>query len=375
MEAVLARKPLTDAEKAFPKCTVCVTGGTGFVASHIVLRLLAAGHTVHATYRPGKDDQVTLDWLQALPCASQRLKWFPADLLKEGSFDAAVKGCTYVFHVAGVVRLDIPDKKGMELVVNPKVAGVANVLGAVNRQSPKTVKRVIMTSSLAAVMDYGRPADHGARVFNDQDFNLQWPLAGVPYLSGKTISEWEAWAMEAQQKDWELVCINPSYVFGPPLAPIAAAVTVQMQKAWLDGTMYPYYIPIDFNTVDVRDVAAAHCLAMVHPEARQGRYLLSQTSGQSTHDLSKLLRATFPGYKVPHKALGRFGTRLMIALSPALKPGMLVCYGRTVRLSSDKARAKLGLDLIPLETTMRDAADAFVAAGILQPHVAPRAKK
>lgn len=92
MDSVLARKPLTDGEKAEPPCTVCVTGAAGFIASTIVCRLLAAGHTVHATYRE-RDDPATLSALKALPGAQERLIWYSADLLEEGSFDEAVQGC------------------------------------------------------------------------------------------------------------------------------------------------------------------------------------------------------------------------------------------------------------------------------------------
>jgi nucleoside-diphosphate-sugar epimerase len=91
MDRVLARKPLSTAEASEPPCTVCVTGAAGYVASNIVCRLLAAGHTVHATYRD-KDDQKAISVLKALPEAD-RLKWFKADLLAEGSFDAALEGC------------------------------------------------------------------------------------------------------------------------------------------------------------------------------------------------------------------------------------------------------------------------------------------
>lgn len=92
MEAQLGRKPLTPAERAEPPATVCVTGAAGFIASVVVCRLLAAGHTVHATYRQG-DDPSTLAALRALPNAEERLRFFQADLLQQGSFDAALAGC------------------------------------------------------------------------------------------------------------------------------------------------------------------------------------------------------------------------------------------------------------------------------------------
>ena len=69
-----ARKPLYEAETAC-QATVCVTGGTGYIAGAVVERLLAAGHTVHVTCRdPGNAKK--LAFLRALPRADQALKVF-----------------------------------------------------------------------------------------------------------------------------------------------------------------------------------------------------------------------------------------------------------------------------------------------------------
>ncbi len=92
MEKLLSRKPLTPAELNEPPCSVCVTGAAGFIASAIVCRLLAAGHTVHATYRKSSDAN-TVAALKALPGADERLKWFVADLEDAASFVPAVQGC------------------------------------------------------------------------------------------------------------------------------------------------------------------------------------------------------------------------------------------------------------------------------------------
>jgi nucleoside-diphosphate-sugar epimerase len=102
--------------------TVCVTGATGFIALHIVRRLLDAGHTVHATVRqtvrrrkqrcarapralgaravtrPCLQTGQSAAQLRGLDASGQKLKLFEADLLRAGSFDAAVSGCVAVIH-------------------------------------------------------------------------------------------------------------------------------------------------------------------------------------------------------------------------------------------------------------------------------------
>lgn len=69
------RKPLYETESSAKQTTVCVTGGTGYIAGAIITRLLAAGHTVHATVRD-PNSQTKLQFLRSLPNAGTHLKFF-----------------------------------------------------------------------------------------------------------------------------------------------------------------------------------------------------------------------------------------------------------------------------------------------------------
>lgn len=99
--------PLTAAEKSAQQQRICVTGATGYLAGWIVKRLLAAGHTVHATAR-NPNSQAAAGHLQAMAGAAERLKLFKADLLTPGAFDEAVAGCDVVIHTASPYQLDVP---------------------------------------------------------------------------------------------------------------------------------------------------------------------------------------------------------------------------------------------------------------------------
>ncbi|KAF5761664.1 putative cinnamyl-alcohol dehydrogenase [Helianthus annuus] len=127
---------------------VCVTGASGYIASWLVKLLLDRGYTVHATVR-SLDDPKETQHLLALDGAKERLSLFEANLTTEGSFDSAVSGCICVFHTASPVTFASVDDPQMELL-DPAVKGTLNVLKSAAKV--QSLKRVVLTSSLAAVL-------------------------------------------------------------------------------------------------------------------------------------------------------------------------------------------------------------------------------
>ncbi len=83
-----------------PRATVCVTGGTGFVASQLIKQLLEKAYTIRVTVRDPEDDS-KLHHLKALAEGLPgSLSFHKADLLEDGAFESVIEGCTYVFHTA-----------------------------------------------------------------------------------------------------------------------------------------------------------------------------------------------------------------------------------------------------------------------------------
>ncbi|KAE9603237.1 putative vestitone reductase [Lupinus albus] len=104
------------------KGRVCVTGGTGFIASMMIKRLLSEGFYVNTTtrYTPGKD----VSFLTNLPGASEKLRIFNADLNNPQSFCSAIEGCKWVFHTASPVDLE----EQVEIMSKRAVDGALGVL-------------------------------------------------------------------------------------------------------------------------------------------------------------------------------------------------------------------------------------------------------
>ncbi|PRW32669.1 heme peroxidase-related [Chlorella sorokiniana] len=364
MERLLERRPLLPAEHQAPPATVCVTGAAGFIGSRIVARLLAAGHTVHATRRAAGDDAPTIAALQELPGAAERLRWFEANLTREGSFDAAVGGCRYVIHTAGVVDVSAPPSKGYERVIKPTLLGIANVLGAVNR-SP-SVEKVVLTSSMAAMSADFAEADKG-HVYSEKDWNLAFPRETKDaYFAAKAVAEMQAWSIAGQQDRWRLVAICPATVYGPLLARSPGMGSTPALKKLLDGSFWPFVAPLGLGTVDIDDVAAAHCLAMVQPEA-SGRYVLWERACLMT-EVAAILREEFPAYCVPPLSAPLWLSVPVLILSRTLNYRWIKrMWKRKARVDSSRALKELGLgQFIPLRQTLKDLFSRLIELGILK---------
>ncbi|KVH90372.1 NAD-dependent epimerase/dehydratase [Cynara cardunculus var. scolymus] len=184
--------------------TVCVTGGSGYIASCLVKLLLERGYSVKASVRYPNNPTKT-DHLLKLDGAKERLHLFKADLLQDGSFDDAVDGCDGVFHTASPFFTAVTDPQG-----------TLNVLASCSKAS--SVKRVVVTSSMAAVEATGRPKTPETVVdetwFSDPDLCKEMKLW---YVLSKTLAEEAAWKF-AKEKGMDIVTINPAMAFEIPSA-------------------------------------------------------------------------------------------------------------------------------------------------------------
>ncbi|KAK8655188.1 hypothetical protein V6N13_107778 [Hibiscus sabdariffa] len=202
--------------------TVCVTGASGFVASWLVKQLLLRGYNVNASVRHPNDPRKT-QHLLALEGAENRLKFFKANLLEDGSFDSVVEGCEAVFHTASPFFNDVVDPQAE--LIDPAVKGTLNVLNSCAKAA--SVKRVVLTSSIAAVAYERKPRTPDVVIdenwFTDPDYCKGLKLW---YVISKTLAENSAWKF-AKEKGIDMVAINPGMAIGPLLQPTLIPVLQQ----------------------------------------------------------------------------------------------------------------------------------------------------
>ncbi|GJN74193.1 methylglyoxal reductase (NADPH-dependent) gre2 [Purpureocillium lilacinum] len=286
---------------------ILVTGGSGFIAAHLVDQLLAAGHTVVTTVR-SEDKAARLR--DAHADKGERLSVaVVGDIAVEGAFDKVVEGTPgleVVMHTASPFHFKWTDAQ-TELI-DPALVGTTSILRAVHRSAP-SVRRVVVTSSFAAVLTETL-LDDPATTFSEASWNPS-TLADVhsspatAYRVSKTLAERAAWDFVAREKPaFDLATVCPPMVYGP-LAPgvgVASldAVNTSNERfvAMLRGkwaSEIPATGPVSI-WVDVRDVARAHVLAMEKPDAG-GRRLYTVGGRFSNRRLVEIVRERFPEYK------------------------------------------------------------------------------
>ncbi|KAM7472534.1 hypothetical protein LguiA_010717 [Lonicera macranthoides] len=310
---------------------VCVTGASGYIASWLVKFLLDRGYTVKGTVRSLNDPWKT-EHLLALDGAKERLHLFEADLIEEGSFDSVVDGCDGVFHTASPVFLSVTDPKAE--LIDPALKGTLNVLKSCAKVP--SIKRVIITSSMASVMNNGKPLTSDVVIdetwFSDPKFcedAKQW------YPLSKTLAEEAAWKF-AKENGIDLVTLHPGYVLGPLLQPTLNFTSEGILNFIKSGAEV-FSVGI-YRYVDVRDVANAHILAFEVPSAT-GRYCLVGTVTYSSESL-KILRKLYPSLNLPEK-------------SDDEKP-----VAPLYDVSKERAKS-LGIDFLPLEVSLKDTVESL----------------
>lgn len=339
---------------------VLVTGASGFIALHIVQLLQKEGHRVRGTVRSLKNESKIKPIKSLCPGAKHPIELVEADLNCDDGWDDAVKGCTYVMHVASPFPNTVP--KDENDLIRPAVDGTLRVLKACTRTS--TVKRVVLTSSISAV--HGETASVEGRVYTEDDWTDVTDKGLEPYPKSKTLAEKAAWDYMRSLKDsaMELVVINPGLVMGPIISGIVCT-SVELIKRMMDGSM-PLIPRMHLCICDVKDVARAHVNALTAPDAANRRHLV--VSGHLwLQDIAHILREAFApqGYFIPTWPAPNF--LLWFYSFVDSSTGLILNrIGRTYTFSNRRMKEVLGVTPREVRDTLVDTVDGLVESGAVK---------
>ncbi len=338
---------------------ILVTGGSGFIGSHTILQLLAAGHQVQTTVRNlQREGDVRAMLKEGGAEAGDRLRFVAADLENDAGWPEAVAGCEYVLHVASPFPPGVP-KNEDELIV-PAREGALRVLRAARGAG---VKRVVLTSSFAAI-GYGQKAQNAP--FNETNWTDANGEGVTAYAKSKTLAERAAWDFVAKEGGGlELSVVNPVGVFGPVLGPDYSTSILLVQRM-MDGAM-PGVPRLYFGAVDVRDVADLHIRAMTHPEAKGERFLAVAGDFMSMLDITEMLKRRMgaAAKRVRTRELPNWLVHIAALRDPAVKL-ILPELGKKKNATNEKARRMLGWAPRSNEEAIVATAESLARLGLLK---------
>lgn len=329
---------------------VLVTGGSGFIGTNLIRRLVERGEKVRVLLR----NPVPHAGLQGLP-----IEIVKGDILDDGSVRLAMQGIERVYHVAGYVNLGPFQAKQLRAI---NVVGTEIVCRAALAAG---VRRVVHTSTVSTMGQGSRqhPADETS-VFDHAQLE-------IPYFITKRDGELAA-LRSGESGPMEVVVVNPAFVLGAfDVKPTSGELILWAVKS---GGL-PFYAKGSLNAVDVDDVVDGHIAAM--ERGRPGeRYILGNEN--LSHQELLVAIADELGLRRPLMPIWNAGARPFTIWGDMLGPlfprtfdklntHMLKVMDLEHYVTCEKARRELGLPQTPVRTAIRKAYDWFVSAGRLAP--------
>lgn len=326
--------------------TILISGATGFIAGHTIERLLAQGFDVVGTVRDPSNAAKNAH-LSEMPGAADHLKLVAADLNDDDPFGAHVD-VDVIMHMASPYVMNVKDPQ--RDLVDPAVEGTLSMLRAAAKN--KRVRRVILTSSMAAITD-----EPDGRVLTEGDWNTKSSLTRNPYYLSKMMAERVAWDFIEQEKPaFDLLVINPFLVIGP--SHTSAINTSNQTFVDLINGQYPAVMALEWGFVDVRDVADAHIAAMNSITAN-GRYICASANMTMAQTADLIRDQGYQNSKLPKFSFtGSIGTKLM-HLASYTQPSGVGSYlrthlGRVPRFDNSKIRNDLGITFRSPSESIKD---------------------
>jgi dihydroflavonol-4-reductase len=331
------------------KKPVLVTGGAGFIGSHLVRLLIAHGKKVRVLERPEAS-------VAHLPV--DQIELWRGDIRNRAVVQAAVQGCDEVYHLAANPRL-WTQRRGQFRQVN--YLGAINVLEAGLAEG---VRRVLHTST-ESILTCARAT---GPIAEEQRVTLRDAIG--PYCRSKLLAE--QYALRLARSGAPVVVVNPTLPVGP--GDFGRSPPTQMILDYCLGRRREY-LDAELNLIDVRDVAEGMVRAM--ERGRPGRRYLLGHENVSIHQVfAQLARITGlrePRWRVPYPValtaayVSEFLADVFTHEAPAATVTGVKLTRRTMHFDARRSMDELGLQPRPVADSLTDAVAWFREQRWLRP--------
>jgi dihydroflavonol-4-reductase len=329
------------------KGTILVTGGAGFIGSHLVRRLVESGERVRVLERPGAP-------LGHLPL--EQIDLVQADIRDRSAMAEAVRGCEEVYHLAANPHLWV-QPRGLFWQVNFR--GAVNVIEAALAAG---ARRVLHTSTESILT-----RDHQVDAITEEQPITYEDVIG-PYCRSKYLAERHA--LSLGRRGAPVVVVNPTLPVGP--GDLGQTPPTRMMLDFCRGKRREY-LDADLNLIDVRDVADGMVRAM--ERGRPGRrYFLG-------HENLSILRVfeilgQLTGLPPPHRRVpysvalaaayaSEFLADVMTHRAPAATVTGVRLTRRRMHFDARRSLTELGLQPRPVAESLAETVAWFRAVGWL----------
>ncbi len=319
-----------------------VTGGGGFIGSHVVKQLVQRGESVRVLHLPGEN-------LSNLNGCNVEL--VAGNVLNPKDVEKAVAGCDKVYHLAAIYAFWM---RHPQLMFDVNVNGSKYVLNAC---AEKGVKKVVYTSSMVRYGGQG----------NGQRGNEESPFAMGNSGELYSISKYQSQELAEQyaRQGLNLTIVNPTLPIGP--GDIGPTPTGKYLIGMIKNPVVVYTDSVT-NAGDVRNIAAGHILAM--EKGKQGRsYILGGLEDVSMKEFVELsmriLGKRKPAFQISNKVFEGLGylmemyAEFISGEAPLVTSQAARASTRGMRSDCTREQKELGYMCRPLEESIRDAVQWF----------------
>ena len=235
---------------------IFLTGGTGLVGAHILLKLTESGQKVKALKRKRSSLTVIKNIFSHYKKTNllQSIEWIEGDLLDLFSLQGGIKGCNTVIHCAAIVSFNPKDFKKMMKI---NVEGTANI---VNICLENNIDKLAYVSSIATLNDEKNQVRTEDSFWKESKSNSQ-------YAKSKYLSEQEVW--RGIEEGLNSIIVNPSVILGP--GDWKKGSSQMFEKVWKG---LKFYSLGSTGYIDVVDVAKC-VVKLLEKEIINERFILN----------------------------------------------------------------------------------------------------